>query len=204
MTRPQRNIAAVAGMCNLLAAVGMAMLAKGTPIVGDVAERLAFIHKNPMAWRLGWSLFLPTAIAIVMFYRMLAGALPATHRTAGRLAWMLAAAAAVGDAASLMLMIVSAPRADAATLPQIERAYELSAGLGVNLGYTIAGIVLTVCCLQTDAIPRRLAWLGCAVWPFALALSVGAALGAPMVTAAAAAGTLGGFSIWCFAISRAA
>lgn len=179
------------------------MLAKGTPAFGDVAERLAFIQKNPMAWRLGWGLFLPTALAIVLFYRMLANALPATHRAAGRLAWMLAAVCALADAASLMQMIVSAPAATLETLPQIERTYELAAGLGVNLGYSVAGIILNICCLQTDAIPRRLAWVGLSVWPFGFALSIAAAFGWPLVEAVAAAGTLGCFSLWCFAISRA-
>ena len=86
----------------------------------------------------------------------------------------------------------------------IANMYELTAGLGVNLAYTIAGIVLNICCLQTDAIPRRIAWLGTAIWPFGLALSAAAAFGAPTATAVSAAGTLGLFSLWCFAISRAA
>jgi hypothetical protein len=189
-----RAAAAVAGITNLLAAAGLGALAPGTPINADAAARLQFIHANRAAWCVGWILWIPTAIALAIFYRELA-------RGLSRI-WILACVCAAVDISLIFVMIVWVPAATPQTLPGIERVYELGAGLGVNGVYTIVGLVLNIVALRAGTIPRRRGWFGMIVWPCGVMLSVTSLLHLPMLAACAGAATLLTFSAWCLSLSR--
>lgn len=198
MTASVRLTAAYACACNLAAALAMGALARGLPIEPDAASRLAFIQEHQWAWRAGWAMWVPTAVSLVFFYRAVARALPDRFRIIGRVAWIGAAAGAVADIGTLLILIVQVPASDAQALPDVERTYELAAGLGVNLVYTLCGLTLNVCCLLSHGVlPRRIALAGLIVWPVGAALSGAALVHNPIALAAASAATIITFSVWC-------
>lgn len=165
-----------------LAAVAL-VLRNGIP-PGAVASRAAFVAANATAWRIGWALWLPASLALVLFFAAWADLV--THRPWGLIAVALTLAGATIDWADEMFWIGLAPDlarrfaqdAFAASAYALwDRAYVvISMGLANGL-YTLGGILLVSLSFKTSGFPRWLAGLGALVWGLSLGLSAAALIG---------------------------
>jgi uncharacterized protein YqjF (DUF2071 family) len=161
------------------------VLRNGIP-PGDVATRAAYVAANAAAWSIGWTLWLPASLALVLFFAAWTDVLPASHKAWGMIAVALTLAGATIDWADEMFWIRLAPdlaaqfasdafAASAYTL--WDRAYVvISMGLANGL-YTTGGIILTALAFRTREFPKWLAWYGLVVWALSLDLSIAALLG---------------------------
>lgn len=178
--------------CFLVHAVALlavlAVLQRGIP-PGDLALRAAWVASHSFAWRIGWALWLPASLVLLLFFAAWADAL-GVRMGAGRawaaLALGLTLAGAVVDWVDEMIWIGLAPDlaarftsdAFAASLYALwDRAYlVLSIGLANGL-YTIGGIILTALAFRTRGFPRWLAAWGAAVWALSIGLSLAGVVG---------------------------
>ncbi len=159
------------------------VLRNGIP-PGDLAARAAFVATNATAWRIGWALWLPASLALVLFFAGWADAMPL--RGWGMIAVALTLAGATIDWADEMFCIGLAPglaarfAADAFAAGAYalwDRAYVvISMGLANGL-YTLGGIILTALAFKTPGFPRWLAWFSTIVWALSLDLSIAALIG---------------------------
>ena len=171
-----------AGACataNFLAAVAMALLLRpGTEVIGDVGRRIAYLTVHPLAWRLGWGIWVTAALALLAFYAWW-GAFVPRQRTAIA-AFLLATAGLCADLLAESLYIGWLPHRYTTIAPL---ARLLTGAVGNGL-YTVAGIVLTA---ATPALPGGLRWCGWGIWGAGLVLSacslVGDAMGMALSTA---------------------
>lgn len=161
------------------------VLRNGIP-PGDVATRAAYVAANATAWRIGWVLWLPASLALVLFFAAWADVMPASLKAWGVLAVALTLAGATIDWVDETFWIALAPDLAArfASDPFAASAYTLwdrayvviSMGLA-NALYTIGGIILTALAFKTRGFPKWLAWLGTLVWALSLDLSIAALIG---------------------------
>lgn len=159
------------------------VLRNGIP-PGDLATRAAFVAANATAWRIGWALWLPASLALVLFFAGWADAMP--YRGWGMIAVALTLAGATIDWADEMFWIGLAPGLAARFTADVfaagayalwDRAYVvISMGLANGL-YTLGGIILTALAFKTRGFPRRLAWFSAIVWALSLDLSIAALIG---------------------------
>lgn len=159
------------------------VLQRGIP-PGDVATRAAYVAQHALGWQIGWALWLPASLALVMFHAGLADALNA--RAWGWIAVAITLAGAVIDWADEMVWIGLAPglatrfasdsfAASAYTL--WDRAYVVLSITLANGLYTIGGIVLIALAYRSKNFPRWLARWGAVVWSLSIALSVAGMIG---------------------------
>ena len=159
------------------------VLQRGIP-PGDIATRAAYVAHNALGWQIGWGLWLPASLALVLFHAGLADALNA--RAWGWIAVAITLAGAVIDWVDEMVWIGLAPglatrfasdafAASAYTL--WDRAYiVLSIGLA-NALYTMGGIILIALAYRSREFPRWLARWGAVVWSLSIALSIAGWIG---------------------------
>jgi hypothetical protein len=170
---------------NALAMVVLAVvLAPGTPLVADVAERERYISANLDLWRAGWAIWMLAAATLLWFY--------AWWRERVRGPWsalIVAGAGLCADwAAEATLILIGAPgyRALAPT------AFFVTGAVANGL-YTVAGIQLTLA-TPLEPAPRAYAAL---MWSAGLMLTLGALIAQPLVTAIATAELFLLFCPWC-------
>jgi hypothetical protein len=172
-------------IANFAAALVLAfVLAPGTPLVPDVAERVAFVREHEDAWRLGWATWMAAAATLVWFYAWWRA------RVRASLAPLVVAGAGIcADWAAESALIVAGADGYATVAPL---AFFLTGAVANGL-YTIAGIQLT---LATPLGPRSRAYAAF-MWSAGLMLSLGALIGQPLVTAIASAELFALFCPWC-------
>jgi len=151
---------------------------------GDFATRAAYVARNALGWQIGWALWLPASLALVLFHAGLADALNA--RAWGWVAVGMTLAGAVIDWIDEMVWIGLAPGLAtrfatdsfaASAYALWDRAYiVLSIGLA-NALYTIGGIILIALAYRSREFPRWLARWGAVVWSLSIALSVAGIIG---------------------------
>ena len=159
------------------------VLQRGIP-PGDIAMRATHVAQNRLAWQIGWALWLPASLALVLFHAGFADALNA--RAWGWVAVGITLAGAVIDWADEMFWIGLAPGLAArfasdsfaaSAYALWDRAYiVLSIGLA-NALYTIGGIILIALAYRSRDFPRWLARWGAVVWSLSIALSIAGLLG---------------------------
>lgn len=159
------------------------VLRNGIP-PGEIAARAAYVAANATAWRIGWILWLPASLALVLFFAAWVDVLE--YRAWGMIAVALTLAGATIDWADEMFWIGLAPDlaarfasdAFAASAYALwDRAYiVISMGLA-NALYTLGGIILTALAFKTRGFPKWLAWFGAVVWALSLGLSLTALIG---------------------------
>jgi uncharacterized protein YqjF (DUF2071 family) len=151
---------------------------------GPLAQRAAFVASNSLAWRIGWLLWLPASLALVLFLAAWSDVLE--YKAWGALAVALTLAGAIIDWADEMFWIGLAPdlaarfSSDAFAAGAYalwDRAYiVMSIGLANGL-YTLGGAILTLLAFKTRGFPKWLAWSGALVWALSLVLSAAALVG---------------------------
>ena len=159
------------------------VLRNGIP-PGDIASRAAYVAANATAWRIGWAIWMPASLALVLFFAAWADVLD--YRTWGVIAIALTLAGATIDWVDEMIWIGLAPDLAARFATDAfaagayalwDRAYVvISMGLA-NVLYTIGGIILTALTFKTRGFPRWLAWFSTIVWALSIDLSVVAWIG---------------------------
>ena len=172
---------------------------------GDIATRAAYVARNALAWQIGWALWLPASLALVLFHAGLADALKA--RAWGWLAVGITLAGAVIDWVDEMVWIGLAPGLAAQFASDAfaagayalwDRAYVvLSIGLANGL-YTIGGLILVALAYRSREFPRWLARGGAVVWALSIALSVAAILGDGVMIQVVSALVFAAFMPWLF------
>ncbi len=160
------------------------MLAPATPLVGDPAQRLAYVGTHLLEWRLGWLTWIAAALSLLWFYwwwrdRVGASYLPLVFGGLGL----------VADVAAELILIVGGVETYVTTSPF---AFALTGGVANGL-YTICGIGLT---LATPLRERARAFAA-VMWGAGVALSIGAFLDIPVITAGASAVLFALFCPWC-------
>jgi hypothetical protein len=172
----------VCAVVNLAAVLVMAfVLAPGTPLFADAAERSAYVQANLDAWRLGWSVWIAAALSLLGFYvwwwriRIDVSYVPIVLAMLGFLADVTA---------ELTLILYSestAPFAFALT------------GVVANGLYTISGIWLTLG-MRLSTVERIWATV---MWAAGITLSLATLTGQYLVAAIATAVLFALFCPWC-------
>jgi hypothetical protein len=178
------------------------VLQRGIP-PGEVGARAAYVSQHQLGWQIGWAIWLPASLALVLFHAGLADALGA--RAWGWIAVGITLAGAVIDWADEMVWIGLAPdlatrfatdpfAAGAFTL--WDRAYMLlSIGLANGL-YTVGGIILMALAYQSSDFPRWLARWGAVMWSLSIVLSYAGLIGDGIMMQAASALVFAAFMPW--------
>lgn len=170
---------------NFLAAIVLAtILAPGTPLFGDVAERQRYVRDHAVLWQLGWATWMVAAATLVWCY-----AWWRARVRASRTPLLIAGAGIVADWTAELLLITRAADAYADVAPL---AFFLTGAIANGL-YTIAGIQLT---LASPFGPGARAYAAF-MWSAGIMLSAGAVLSQPLVTAIASAELFVLFCPWC-------
>ncbi len=170
---------------NVIAALVLVLvLAPGTPLVPDVAERERFIRENLVAWRAGWAVWMLAAATLLWCYVWWRA------RVNGpRSAIVIAAIGIIADWTAEVMLILGGPDRYSDVAPL---AFFLTGAIANGL-YTVAGIQLTV---AMPLMPRARTYAAF-MWSAGLMLSLGAVIMQPLITAIASALLFGLFCPWC-------
>jgi hypothetical protein len=172
-------------VANLVAALALVIvLAPATPLVADVAERERYVRENLTLYRAGWATWMVAAVTLLWCYAWWRGRV-----NAPRGAVMIAAVGITADLTAEAMLIVAGAEGYTSVAPL---AFFLTGAIANGL-YTIAGIQLT---LAMPLGPRERAYAAF-MWSAGLMLSLGAIIGAPLVTAIASALLFTFFCPWC-------
>jgi len=170
---------------NLIAAAVLALLlAPGTPLVADVAERERYIREHLVLWRAGWVTWMLAAVTLLWCY-----AWWRARVNGPRGAIVLAAIGIIADLSAEAMLILAGADAYATVAPL---AFFLTGAIANGL-YTIAGIRLT---FATPLGPQGRAYAAF-MWSAGLMLSLGAIISVPLVTAIASVLLFTFFCPWC-------
>ena len=171
----------VCAVVNFAAAIVMALvLAPATPLFADAAERSAYVQANPVAWRLGWTVWIAAALTLVGFYRWWRISIDASYR-----ALFLAILGFIADLTSELTLIFYSE----ATAPF---AFVLT-GVAANGLYTACGIWLT---LAMQLSTKERIWTAL-MWGAGIALSLATLSGMYLLAAIATAVLFALFCPWC-------
>ena len=172
-------------LANLAAVIGMAVvLAPGTAIGGDVAERERYIAEHLIAWRLGWATWMVAAATLLWYYAWWRARVNGPPR-----AITIASIGIAADWAAEIALIVTGADGYASIAPL---AFFFTGAIANGL-YTYAGIQLT---LATPLGPGPRAYAGL-MWAGGALVSFGALVNFPLLTAIATALLFGLFVPWC-------
>jgi len=171
---------------HVLALLAVALVLRNGIPPGDIALRAAYVADNATAWRIGWAIWMPASLALVLFFAAWLDVLDTSRKPWGMIAVALTLAGATIDWVDEMFWIGLAPDLAARCASDAfaagayalwDRAYVvLSMGLA-NALYTIGGIILTAIAFKTKSFPKWLAWFGTIVWALSIDLSIVAWMG---------------------------
>jgi hypothetical protein len=170
---------------NFIAALVLVLvLAPGTPLVADVAERERYIRENLVAWRVGWAIWMGAAATLLWCYVWWRA------RVNGpRSAIVVGVLGITADWTAEAMLILGGADGYAGVAPV---AFFLTGAIANGL-YTVAGIQLTV----ATPLGQRARTYAAFMWSAGLMLSLGAAIAQPLITAIASALLFGLFCPWC-------
>jgi hypothetical protein len=170
---------------NLLAVIVLALvLAPGTPVVADIAERERYIREHLLAWRLGWATWMIAAATLIWCYVWWRRRVGGPH-----IAIVIALVGIAADWSAETMLIVSGADGYAGYAPL---AF-LMTGAIANGAYTVAGILLT---FATPLTARSRAYAAL-MWSAGISVSFGALFAIPLITALATAELFALFVPWC-------
>jgi hypothetical protein len=172
-------------VANLIAVVVLALvLAPGTPVVPDLAERERYIREHLLAWQLGWATWMVAAATLVWCYAWWRRRVSGPH-----LAVTVAFLGIAADWSAEIALIVSGADGYRAIAPL---AFLMTGAIANGL-YTVAGVLLT---LATPLRPAGRAYAAL-MWSAGISVSFGALFAIPLITALATAELFALFVPWC-------
>ncbi|MCV6615967.1 MAG: hypothetical protein OIF35_13420, partial [Cellvibrionaceae bacterium] len=162
----------------------------GLPTGGELSERLLYIHNNIGLWHLGWSLWMASALGLLLFATMLSHYLPAGPMR--RYALLILALGIAPDLTAEVIYAFIIPKLNPAELSLIGSleilAVHLTGFLGNGL-YNVGGLLLNILLLKSLRERRWIAWAGLPAWSLGLGLSAAIAsdniIAAELLTGAA-------------------
>lgn len=160
------------------------VLAPATPLVADPVQRAVYVGTHLLEWRLGWTTWIAAALSLLWFYWWWRDRIDGTY-----IPLILGGLGLVADVTAELILIVAGVDSYIATSAF---AFALTGGVANGL-YTLCGIGLT---LATPLSGLERAWAA-VMWTAGIALSMGALLNVPIVTAGATAVLFALFCPWC-------
>jgi hypothetical protein len=175
-TRLSRRIRAAAPVicAGVHLAAGVAMLVwlrPGTEIVSEVSQRVAYIGAHPLAWRIGWGLWIAAGASFLGLVAWWGARLPKV--SVGLAAFCVAACGFACDVFGESLFIGWLPE-NISTLAPIAT---FLTGAVANGLYTIAGIILTLGTPALKGLPLVWTW---AIWISGASLTLFTLAGVPI------------------------
>ncbi len=153
-------------------------------LVGTEVSRREFIAAHAVAWQIGWVIWMPASLGLVLLF--LAWADTLESKTWGMVGVALCFAGVIVDWLNETMLVALVPTlaaqaatdAFAASLFSWWERYYLATSLGLANGlYSVGGLVLSVLSFKTSGFPRWLAWFSTVSWVAALGISVFGVLG---------------------------
>ena len=175
---PSLSLAWFCFLVHALALGAMLFVIQPGLLMGTEVARREFIAAHPVAWQIGWLIWMPASLALVLLF--LAWADTLEFKVWGMMAVALCFAGAIVDWLDETLLVGLVPtlaaraasEAFAASLFGWWERYYLVASLGLANGlYSVGGLLLSVLAFKTHGFPRWLAWLSAVTWAFSLAIS---------------------------------
>ena len=177
-------------VANLIAVVVLAfVLAPGTPVVADLAERERYIRGHQVAWQLGWATWMVAAATLIWCYAWWRRRVGGPH-----LAVTIALIGIAADWSAELSLIASGADGYAAIAPL---AFFMTGAIANGL-YTLAGILLT---LSTPLGPAGRIYASF-MWAAGAVLSFAAFVAFDLLTAIATAVLFAMFVPWCIWLWR--
>jgi hypothetical protein len=208
MTRSPRTLLALAWANMALHAAGLAAawlgLRQGS-VVAPLAERLAYIADRPLAWILGWGLWMLCAVVLVAFMAALRRALPGDP-LAAELALVFTAAGMAVDLLCETIQIAVLPIAAGAGRSGLNvffifESLAFTGGVTVANGlYTLGVLLMNLALRGVARTPTRLAGWATVVSGFALAAAGLVPLS--LLLQAATGATIGAYCVWAVLAAR--
>jgi hypothetical protein len=174
---PSLSLAWFCFLIHALALGAMLFVIQPGLLVGTEASRREFIAAHAVAWQIGWLIWMPASLALVLLFLAWADSLE--FKVWGIVAVALCFAGAIVDWLDETMLVGLVPSlaahaatdAFAASLFSWWERYYLVASLGLANGlYSIGGLSLSVLAFKTRGFPRWLAWLSSATWIASLAI----------------------------------
>ncbi len=144
----------------------------------QLADRVGFMASNPGIWKLGWTLWMFSALGLLLFCTLLASAIENSPlKTFGLFAVALGIAPdlAAETLFAYVIPLASAQEVGLPTLAVLERtAVMLTSFLGNGL-YNIGGLILTLLYVKQTRPPMWFSAWGIVAWILGLGLSIATA-----------------------------
>jgi len=175
---PSLSLAWFCFLVHVLALGAMLFVIQPGLLVGTEASRREFIAAHATAWQIGWLIWMPASLALVLLFLAWADALE--FKVWGLVAVALCFAGAIVDWLDETMLVGIVPTLAARAASDLFAAslfswwerYYLAASLGLANGlYSIGGLILSMLAFKTSGFPRWLAWLSAVTWAFSLAIS---------------------------------
>jgi hypothetical protein len=175
----------VCAVLNFAAAFALiSVLAPATPLVADPVQRSVYVGNHLLEWRLGWMTWIAAALSLLWFYWWWRDRINGSY-----VPLILGGLGLIGDVTAELILIVGGAETYIAASPF---AFALTGGVANGL-YTLCGIGLT---LATPLSSIDRAWAA-VMWAAGIALSIGALVNIPVLTAGATAVLFALFCPWC-------
>lgn len=210
-----RNLVLVAMIANLAASLGMALILRdATAAGGDAAHRIAFIAAHATLVAVGWYLWIPASMGLMVVFYTLLRAIPGRDAFKSLIFGVLVLGAIPDIVNNLIGAIVLpelATRAAVATGPLADALIaqfvawdRFSVGLTGVLGngfYALAGYLLVILTARTQGFPRPLVWLAVPMWTTTLGIAVASVADSTPGLVASVGTTMVLFCAWCVGIA---
>lgn len=199
--RPLRAAAyTTAGLNALGLVLAAGAMRPGAPMM-PLDARVAFLASRPIGWTVGWGVWMLAAIALVVFFVLLARAVPGRSSRAGLVLVAIGAAVDLAcDTAQMTLVPLVAAAHEPARFAALDRACWAGGVIGGSGLYCLAVATLTIALARAGRAGPLVVASG------ALTLAFGAVwVGAEVVEARAflepaTAATVGAFLLWAVAV----
>ena len=189
----------VAGL--VLAVVGMR---PGTPLV-PAADRAAYLADRPLAWSLGWAVWMLCALALVAFLAVLAHVVPEAPAVLGAAVTLCAAGAAIDLTCDTLFITVLPGLAAAGPTPLFltaERALGAGGVVVANGLYSVATLLAAIGLRAAPTVPAAVRGLGYATFGAGMLMVAAGFTGDPGQLEIATGLTILPFLAWTLGVAR--
>lgn len=169
----------IVGLISLACVAMLVWLQPGLPTEPLVEQRMAYIAGHPLQWKLGWALWMGSALGFLLFCHWLAQYTP--EGITRRYAVTLVAIGIAPDLAAELLFstvqpwLIQHPGLDGTAFELVEFVAMQLTGSLANGAYNLGGLTLNLLLLRNPRIPPLLALAGLPAWLAGIGLSIATA-----------------------------